>query len=223
MDYDHILERGKKIDSVSRLVLNCTPKNIILVEIEKCDLVCILCHNKRTYERFNKFGKSEEEKYKPNVWRNIKVIRNFKEKPCAICGNQYEHFNMQTDHINPENKFYDTCRLKRCKLQTLLDELEKCQVLCALCHRRKSILEQKEGKYLATKISPPPELERKKLFYDSETNMKECGKCHQIKHSLYFTKDNDTKSKLSTYCIECFNEYRRKRRAQNKIQSDINK
>jgi hypothetical protein len=109
--------------------------------------------------------------------------------------------------------------LKRCKLQILLDELEKCQVLCALCHRRKSILEQKEGKYLIPK-SQQPEPKRKKLFYDPETNMKECGICHQIKHISVFRKREDSISGADTYCIECFNEYKRKRRAQNKIEND---
>jgi hypothetical protein len=223
MDFDHIPERGKKYKNVSRMMLEDYPEDLILEEIKKCDLVCILCHNKRTHEiNKEKYG-NDIEKYYATKILNIKTIRKFKEKPCAICGNQYEHYNMQADHIDPSTKLYAICSLKNHKHQMLLDELEKCQVLCALCHRRKSILEQKEGKYLTTKISHPPELERKKLFYDPETNMKECGICHQIKHISVFRKREDSISGADTYCIECFNEYRRKRRAQNKIQSDINK
>jgi hypothetical protein len=227
MDFDHISERGKKFKNVSRMVLEGYSDNLILEEINKCDLVCVLCHNERTYKR------NGDGKYKPCVLRNIKVIRKFKANPCAICGNQYEHYNMQADHINHETKLYPICSLKRCKLQTLLDELEKCQVLCALCHRRKSILEQKEGKYLIPK-SQQPEPKRKKLFYDPETNMKECATCHQIKHTSIFLDNDRLKSGIGSWCIECAKEYHRKRRElfkqqaeqikqQNKIQSDINK
>ena len=54
---------------------------------------------------------------------------------------------MQIDHMIPANKLYNVCDLKNYKLKILHDELEKCQVICALCHRRKSILEQKDNKY----------------------------------------------------------------------------
>jgi len=143
MDYDHILERGPKFKNVSRMVLeNCSEKSI-LEEIKKCDLICVLCHNERTHKRtIEKWG--EEFKCNWTTQRNIKIIEEFKAKPCAVCNNQFPAYNMQCDHINPEEKLYNICNLKNFKVETLMTELAKCQVLCALCHRRKSILEQQE-------------------------------------------------------------------------------
>jgi hypothetical protein len=208
MDYDHIPEKGEKNKSISRMVSDNTPKEIILAEIAKCELICLLCHNKRTSVRFDEVLGSER-KYPPHVQRNIKIINDFKNKSCALCNQQYEHFNMQIDHIDPSTKLYDVCDLKSCKVEKLLNELAKCQVLCALCHRRKSIIEQQGDKYSAPREEPP---KRQELFYDSITNTKECGLCHQIKDGSLFRPNKNMTSGLDTYCKECFNEYRRERR-----------
>jgi transposase len=157
MDYDHVPGRGEKIKSVSRMVLNNAPMERILAEIAKCDLVCVLCHNRRTKARFDaELGATR--KRTSSIQRNINIINEFKSCPCAICGIQYEPFNMQLDHIDPASKtIFRTAKLKSCLETTLLEELSKCQVLCALCHRRKSITEQQDGKYPAarnTKLEP---------------------------------------------------------------------
>ena len=208
MDYDHVPNKGEKIKNVSRMVLEHTSKEIIFAEIDKCDLVCLLCHNKRTHSRFDEILGSDR-KYRPHEQRNIGMINEFKTHPCAICGKQYDHFNMQIDHIDPTTKLYDVCQLKSRKVEILLTELAKCQVLCALCHRRKSILEQQDDKYSAPRPQPP---KRQELFYDPLTNTKECGRCHQIKDGVEFRPNKKTKSGLDTYCKECFNEYRREKR-----------
>ena len=205
---DHVPEKGQKIKNVSRMVLDNTPKEVIIQEIKKCDLVCLLCHNKRTYNRFNE-ELGVERTYPPHVQRNIGMINTFKAQPCAMCGKQYEHHNMQIDHIDPTTKLYDVCQLKSRKVEILLTELAKCQVLCALCHRRKSILEQQDDKYSEPRPQPS---KRQELFYDPITNTKECGRCHHIKDGSEFRPNKKTKSGLDTYCKECFNEYRRERR-----------
>jgi hypothetical protein len=208
MDYDHVPGRGEKIKGVSRMVLDNTSKEIILLEITKCDLVCLLCHNRRTHVRFDEVL-GDDRKYRPHNIRNIDIINEFKNKPCAMCGQQYESFNMQIDHIDPTTKLYDVCDLKSRKLEILQAELTKCQVLCALCHRRKSIVEQQDDKYSAPREAAP---KRQELFYDSVTNTKECGLCHEILDGALFRPNKKTVSGLDTYCKECFNEYRRERR-----------
>lgn len=208
MDYDHVFERGPKLKNVSRMVLDNTPKETILEEIKKCDLVCLLCHNKRTYDRFNE-ALGENRKYRSHQQRNIDIINEFKNKPCAICNNQYISYNMQIDHIDPLTKLYDVCNLKNYKEETLQIELMKCQILCALCHRKKSITEQQDDKYSAPREKATKRIE---LFYDPFTNTKECGLCHEIKDSSEFRVNKKMTSGLDTYCKGCFNEYRRERR-----------
>lgn len=198
MDYDHI--KGDKVKNVSRMVLDHTPKNKILKEIDKCELVCLFCHNKRTIERF---GKTE---YPQNVIRNINIINEYKNKPCSICGVQYDYCNMQFDHVTSESKLANICQLKRTDVGYLLKELAKCEVLCAACHRMKSLKEQKEGKY--KKI----EENIKEIFIDYNDKVKECVKCKEIKSFNLFYKNNN---KLDDYCKECTNWYKKLKNKNN--------
>ena len=50
MDFDHRPGEGK-VREVSRLVRDCAAEETILAEIEKCDLVCAVCHRIRTWKR----------------------------------------------------------------------------------------------------------------------------------------------------------------------------
>ena len=213
MDYDHDPSKGKKIKSISRMVLDNTSKKDILEEIKKCQLVCLLCHNKRTAQRLYAL-KGNNRKYKNHHIRNIDIINNFKKRPCAHCGCQYELYNMQFDHINPANKLFNISQLKSRKLNILLAELDKCQVLCALCHRRKSIIEQQNKLYLV----PRDKTLKRSLFVDLDNHLKECGICHIIKSVDLFRINKRTVSGLDTYCKECFNKYRKEKRKIGKLQ-----
>ncbi len=61
---------------------------------------------------------------------------------CVKCG---EIKNLHFDHINPDNKFKEISSLYTSNIQTLKDELDKCQLLCYECHNEKSI---NEGDYI---------------------------------------------------------------------------
>lgn len=209
MDFDHIEERGVKIKTISRMVLDNTKKDIILKEIDKCELVCVLCHNKRTKERLNK--RYPNTKYSSTTERNIKIINDAKSVPCCICKESRDLCNMQFDHLDPSTKFKDICQLKNFKTATLQAEIAKCQVICALCHRRKSIIEQQFGLYPKKR-----EDSKKRLFIDIENEKKECYRCNNILDFSEFRKRSQTKLSLDSWCKECFNTYRREKRAEQK-------
>jgi hypothetical protein len=205
MDFDHVPEKGQKVCSVSRMLLSNVSKEKILEEIKKCDLVCVLCHNIRTHNRLNNRNRLIK-----NVKNNVEFIQKFKSKPCVICHNQYDYYNMQLDHIDPINKLYNICELRNRSLDILQIELAKCQVLCALCHRQKSIKEQKEKKYIVDRFVPEKKC---KYFYDSSLGLKECYRCKHIKYINAFSKNKKSSCGLSTYCKLCFSEYKKYRRA----------
>lgn len=142
MDFDHIKALGDKKANISHMVLHDYKKEEIYAEIAKCELVCLFCHHKRSYDRnIIKWGKTEYSKKKRE---NLEVINKFKSDPCYVCGNKYEVYNMQCDHINPDDKIDDICQMKSEDRHILLAELAKCRPICAMCHRQKSFDEQRK-------------------------------------------------------------------------------
>ena len=51
MDFDHI--NDDKIDSISKMMNQAVSIDTIISEIQKCELVCAVCHRIRTYNRLN--------------------------------------------------------------------------------------------------------------------------------------------------------------------------
>lgn len=60
-----------------------------------------------------------------------------KDKPCADCGVKYHPAVMEFDHLG--DKVEDVSTLLRLKgWQTVLDEIAKCELVCANCHRMRT-------------------------------------------------------------------------------------
>lgn len=218
MDYDHVPGRGDKIKNVSRMVLDHAPRESILDEIKKCELICLLCHNIRTQKRLNE--EHPNKKYPLHVLRNIDIINKAKNIPCAICGIAYDICNMQFDHIDSNRKFKNVSQLKSFKVATLLIEIEKCQVICALCHRKKSIIEQQADIYPESRPKIPA---KPILFRDDVAQQKECSYCHVTKNFVNFSKQQKTKDGLTTACRECLSIAKKKKRGtfeENPLPSD---
>ena len=150
MDFDHI---RKKIYNISRLVQQRYSKKFILQEIEKCELVCVLCHRLRTYKRTIQNAPlrlidPSQKQITARAKREYKkkIVNTLKLNPCSKCGNSYESCQMDFDHIDPDSKFEWITNLVRggYSIDILQIELDKCRLLCALCHRRQSSHKNKQ-------------------------------------------------------------------------------
>jgi hypothetical protein len=77
------------------------------------------------------------------------LVRQMKSRACADCGIQYPYYVMDFDHREGETKEYELNRIERMTLRAILRETEKCDVVCANCHRvrtyNRRIKETKEG------------------------------------------------------------------------------
>lgn len=58
---------------------------------------------------------------------------------CLECGTTDR---LEFDHIDPTTKLYTISAIYHYKLETLLTEIKKCQLLCKDCHIEKNIREQ---------------------------------------------------------------------------------
>ncbi|OGM15427.1 hypothetical protein A2V56_02840 [Candidatus Woesebacteria bacterium RBG_19FT_COMBO_42_9] len=72
-------------------------------------------------------------------------IARLKDRPCQDCGKRYPSFVMDFDHRLGEKKFLDVTRmvLGGWALEKIKIEIQKCDIVCANCHRIRTY-----GKYM---------------------------------------------------------------------------
>lgn len=109
----------------------------------------------RRKSRINKDGTYQMNWLSPEAWEkrkkscaeaasrkqkeNAAIIRAEKlKRGCECCGYNEFHFALDFDHIDPKEKVRDIARMHTTNIETLLNEIAKCQVLCAVCHRVKT-------------------------------------------------------------------------------------
>lgn len=94
---------------------------------------CTSEYSKRHYQ-------SNKNKYvaKAGAWsaRQTVIMREAKTQPCADCGGTFHPCAMDFDHRPGEQKLFNISRaVKSIGLERLRAEIEKCDVVCANCHR----------------------------------------------------------------------------------------
>lgn len=67
------------------------------------------------------------------------LIQSWKAQPCADCGVMYPPCVMDFDHIRGIKKFNIGQHINR-SMPALLEEREKCDVVCSNCHRIRTAL-----------------------------------------------------------------------------------
>lgn len=71
------------------------------------------------------------------ISRKIKAIqyKNSKCEDCQLHLNNTHYSVFEFHHLNPAQKDYDWSQLKLRSWQSIINELDKCVLLCANCHR----------------------------------------------------------------------------------------
>lgn len=165
MDFDHV--NGKSLN-LSLAYQRQWSEERITEEINKCDLVCANCHRIRTQNRIScmidpstiivpdvivpRDGQSwnSANKYRIAAQRRIrrieitKFIQSLKDgKPCVDCGNTFPYFVLDFDH--EKDKTVNISKIsahKHWDKNRILEEVRKCSIRCANCHRVRSFNEE---------------------------------------------------------------------------------
>lgn len=69
------------------------------------------------------------------------LVNRWKEiKGCSCCGFKGKHFQLDLDHVDPSTKYAQNHRAyePNWKKERIKEELAKCVILCANCHRMKT-------------------------------------------------------------------------------------
>jgi hypothetical protein len=64
------------------------------------------------------------------------LIIKEKDKPCADCGIKYNSWQMDFDHTRGQKLF--SIGIVKTSLKRLKEEINKCDVVCANCHRQRT-------------------------------------------------------------------------------------
>jgi hypothetical protein len=100
---------------------------------------CRTCQSAYHHEHYLK----NKEAYYLSVQRRYQRLREhlraLKDKPCADGGIKYPYYVMDFDHREGQKKIGDIARfLKMHSKRALLEEIAKCDVVCANCHRERT-------------------------------------------------------------------------------------
>ena len=82
-----------------------------------------------------------EEARKKRIEERKEYIRSKKDVPCHDCGNTFPQYCMDFHHIDETTKnpyigrYSLTERMAKFSIKKIDEELEKCVVVCACCHR----------------------------------------------------------------------------------------
>jgi predicted Zn-ribbon and HTH transcriptional regulator len=152
MDFDH---RDPSLKSFrlteGRAMLKARPD--ITVEVRKCDVVCANCHRIRTQathaarvEAAVSVGKSRYLDRKRAVWRQqARLLNELRQAPCRDCGRRFPPCAMDFDHRDPAAKVKTVTRMiGRAGTARILAEVRKCDIVCANCHRARTIRRRSE-------------------------------------------------------------------------------
>jgi len=66
------------------------------------------------------------------------LVRSLKDRPCEDCSKKYPFYVMQFDHVRGKKIGNVATLIEKCNKQLLLDEIAKCDVVCANCHAERT-------------------------------------------------------------------------------------
>ena len=146
LDFDHRDPKTKSFNVMTgRAMLMSTAK--VLAEVAKCDIVCANCHRMRTKRAKSQwetkpFGSSRYLDRRRRYWRaQAALLQRLRDVACQDCGHRYPPGVMEFDHRDPTTKRGTvTQMIGRVGTATLLDEVAKCDIVCANCHRQRTYL-----------------------------------------------------------------------------------
>lgn len=154
LEFDHI---GPKTMEVGKLVREAYRLERLVAEIANCELVCANCHRRRTRRRARSWridpDWSADADPRPLRRRNLLFIAHYLESaPCVDCG-EADVVVLDFDHVGVKRYGVVELAYREASIASLKREIGECEVRCANCHRRRTIIQQ--GHFRHHLIAPP--------------------------------------------------------------------
>jgi hypothetical protein len=152
LEFDHV---GEKTAAVGALVGLATRVDLIEAEIQNCEVVCCNCHRRRTYRRrdVTRTMRSAERIKDWRIRRNFEWLYNVLSRAKCIDCELADPLVLEFDHIGLKRKNVMTMAWEGYGMDTLQIEMNKCEIRCANCHRRKTLAETNSFRHRARTAS----------------------------------------------------------------------
>jgi len=141
MDFDHREGTDKRFRLTAGGAM-LRPEAALREEAAKCDVVCANCHRIRTQRRQratrpSSSGTSPYLERKRATWRRqAEMLDRLRDRPCLDCEGRFPPCSMDFDHRDPTSKRFAVTRMiGRTGTARILEEVAKCDIVCANCHR----------------------------------------------------------------------------------------
>jgi hypothetical protein len=98
--------------------------------------VCKVCQDGYNKKHYKENRPSYYERHATRQAELTAVVNGLKNNPCMDCRKRFNPWQMDFDHRPGEKKIADINRMiRKGNMQKLLDEIAKCDLVCANCHR----------------------------------------------------------------------------------------
>jgi hypothetical protein len=104
---------------------------------------CVQTYRQERYKQNGGYNEGQKQRNRVRAAgysnRNRKFLLDYLLKhPCESCG-EADPIVLEFDHLDPDKKMFSIGNLlHRSKLSLIENEIKKCRVLCANCHRRRT-------------------------------------------------------------------------------------
>jgi hypothetical protein len=136
LEFDHV---ETKQAGVSMLVSRGVPLARLAQEIDRCEVVCVNCHRRRSAQRLPPSSRrSARPTSRPLRQRNLRIVRDHLLKTACVDCQENDPLVLDFDHVDDKQASVSRLAHSECSLARLEAEMAKCVVRCANCHRRKT-------------------------------------------------------------------------------------
>ena len=99
-------------------------------------IYCRYCNKlylKKHYNKNKDYYKTKAQRFKRKISKRIKELKE--NSPCTDCKKFFHFSAMDFDHIRRKKKGEISSLKQSVSIQKLIEEMNKCELVCACCHR----------------------------------------------------------------------------------------
>lgn len=139
---------------------------------------CKPCKRKRSKKSYRKNIGTYQSRAARRRFEARRLIEDMKSRPCADCGGTFHYCQMDFDHRDPSQKKKPISRLHQAGMKTLLEEIAKCDLVCANCHRDRTQKQAEETRIDTSRMTDRQRRQQESHeFVNSLKDGKKCADC----------------------------------------------